>query len=76
VRGTAGRARPRLLGAFALACVLVGVGVTVITGQGWATVVGVACMCAGAAAAFVLATSIPDEEAAAEIHSGPDRPGT
>ena len=44
-------------------CLLVGVGVSLIAGQGWATVVGVPGICAGAAAVFVLATTIPDEEA-------------
>jgi cytochrome bd ubiquinol oxidase subunit II len=63
VRGTAGGTRPRLLGAFAVVCMLVGVGVTLIADQGWATVVGVAGMGAGAVAVFVLATAIPDQEA-------------
>src|ERR671918_909689 len=48
------------LGAFAVVCLLVGVGVTLTAGQGWATVVGVAGMCAAAVAVFVLATTIPD----------------
>ena len=62
VRGAASRTRPRRLGAFAVVCLLVGVGVTLTAGQGWATVVGVAGMCAAAVAVFVLATTIPDQE--------------
>ena len=61
VRG-AGGTRPRRLGAFAVVCLLVGVGVTFTAEQGWATVVGVTGMCAAAVAVFVLATTIPDEE--------------
>jgi hypothetical protein len=53
--------------------VVVGVLVTVFTHPGWATAVGIVCMCAGAVTAFVLAVTLPDEERASEIEPGKDR---
>jgi len=53
---------PRLLGAFALACLLVGAGLLVFADPGWAHAVGVACLCACAVSAFVLGTTTPERE--------------
>ncbi|HYT09356.1 MAG TPA: cytochrome d ubiquinol oxidase subunit II [Mycobacteriales bacterium] len=54
---------PRLVGAFALACLLVGTGLMVLSDSGWAHAVGIACLVAFAASAFLLATTTPWEEA-------------
>ncbi len=54
--------RPTQALAIALAFILVGIGVTVLADPGWATAAGITCMVAGAVTAFVLATTIPDEE--------------
>jgi cytochrome bd ubiquinol oxidase subunit II len=54
--------RPLLLGAFALACLLVGVGLMVLSDSGWAHAVGIACLVAFAASTFVLGTTTPERE--------------
>ncbi len=54
--------RTRLLGGFALACLLVGASLTVLADSGWTHVVGVTCLCAFAVSAFVLAATIPGEQ--------------
>ncbi|MDT5024998.1 MAG: cytochrome bd ubiquinol oxidase subunit [Micromonosporaceae bacterium] len=56
-RGAAGRHRPRLVAVFALACLLVGAGLTVLTDAGVTLAVGIVCLCACAVSAFVLATT-------------------
>ncbi len=53
---------PRPLGAFALGCLLVGAGLMVLSDSGWAHAVGIACLVAFAASAFLLATTTPFEE--------------
>ncbi len=58
-----GTHRPELLGAFALGGLLVGVGLMVLSDSGWAHAVGIACLVAFAASAFLLATTTPSEEA-------------
>jgi cytochrome d ubiquinol oxidase subunit II len=63
VRPSAGRRSPRLLGAFGLACLLVGTGLMVLSDSGWAHAVGIVCLVAFAASAFLLATTTPMEEA-------------
>jgi cytochrome d ubiquinol oxidase subunit II len=57
VRGAAGKRRPRLVAVFALACLLVGAGLTVLTDAGVTLAVGIVCLCACAVSAFVLATT-------------------
>ena len=52
---------PRLLVAFALACLLVGAGLMVLTDSGWAHAVGIACLAAFAASAFLFVTTMPQE---------------
>jgi len=61
-RGSAGGRRPRLVGAFALACLLVGASLTVLVDAGWALAVGISCLFACAVSAFVLAATSPDKE--------------
>jgi cytochrome bd ubiquinol oxidase subunit II len=56
-RGAAGSRRPRLVAVFALACLLVGAGLTVLTDAGVTLAVGIVCLCACAVSAFVLATT-------------------
>jgi cytochrome d ubiquinol oxidase subunit II len=63
VRGTADRHRPRLVGAFAVACLLAGAGLMVFTNPGWMFVVGVGCLCGCALSTFVLATTIAETDA-------------
>ena len=63
VQAATGGHRPRLVGAFALACLLVGAGLMILADAGWAHAVGIACLCAFAASAFVLATTTPEIEA-------------
>ena len=46
-----------LLGSFAVACLIVGVGLMVVTSPGPTFVVGVACLCGFAVSTFVLATN-------------------
>jgi cytochrome d ubiquinol oxidase subunit II len=60
---TAGAPPPRLLGAFALACLLVGAGLLVFADPGWAHAVGIACLFAWAASAFILGATTPEREA-------------
>jgi cytochrome d ubiquinol oxidase subunit II len=57
MRGAAGRHRPRLIAVFALACLLVGAGLTVFTDAGVTLAVGIVCLCACAVSAYVLATT-------------------
>jgi hypothetical protein len=54
---------PRLAGVFALAGLLVGTGLMVLSDSGRAHAVGIACLVAFAASAFLLATTTPLEEA-------------
>jgi cytochrome d ubiquinol oxidase subunit II len=61
VQPSAGRDRPRPTGPFALALIVVGIAVTVLADPGWATAVGITCMVAGAATAFVFSTTIPEQ---------------
>ncbi|HET9889470.1 MAG TPA: cytochrome d ubiquinol oxidase subunit II [Mycobacterium sp.] len=58
---TAQREKTRLLPAFAATTFLVGVGVTVIAGGGWARVLGIICLFACAISTFTLATAQPYE---------------
>jgi hypothetical protein len=62
VRPSADTRSPRLLGAFALACLLAGAGLMVLSDSGWAHAVGITCLVAFAVAAFLLATTTPSEE--------------
>ena len=57
-----GRRRPRLLGAFAVGFLVVGVALTVLTDSGWALGVGVTCLYAAAASIFALAAGILEKE--------------
>jgi cytochrome bd ubiquinol oxidase subunit II len=58
VHETVGERRPRrLLGAIALAGLIVGVGIMVLTSPGPAFILGIICLCAFAVSAFVLATT-------------------
>lgn len=57
-----GRRRPRLVAAFALGALVVGVGLTVLAEPGWALGVGVICLYASAACTFVLATTVPEAD--------------
>ncbi len=52
--------RPRLLGAFALACLVAGVSLTAFADSGWAHAVGIPCLWAFAASGFLLAATIRD----------------
>ena len=61
VTGLEYRNRARLLGGSALACFVVGAGLTVVGDSGWARVVGVTCLFAFAASAFVVSATIPNE---------------
>jgi cytochrome bd ubiquinol oxidase subunit II len=61
-KGSAGRRRPRLAGAFALAFLLVGASLTVLADAGWAQALGISCLFACAITAFVLATTGPDKQ--------------
>ena len=61
VTGLEYRDRGRLLGGSALACFVVGAGLTVVGDSGWARVVGVTCLFAFAASAFVVSATIPNE---------------
>jgi len=54
--------RPQLVAAFLLACLSVGAPLTTLAQSGWARAVGIACLCAFAASAFVLAATIHDEQ--------------
>jgi cytochrome d ubiquinol oxidase subunit II len=63
VRPSAEPRSPRLLATFALASLLVGAGLMVLSDAGWAHAVGIACLIAFAASAFLLATTTPTEEA-------------
>jgi cytochrome d ubiquinol oxidase subunit II len=63
VRPSADQRSPRLLGAFALASLLVGAGLMVLTDSGWTHAIGIACLVAFAASTFNLATTTPMEEA-------------
>jgi len=54
--------RPHLVAAFLLACLSVGAPLTTLAQSGWAHAVGIACLCAFAASAFVLAATIHDEQ--------------
>jgi cytochrome bd ubiquinol oxidase subunit II len=56
--GAAAPNRPRWLGAFALTCLLVGTGLTVVADAGWAHALGVTTLYAFAASAFVLAATV------------------
>jgi cytochrome d ubiquinol oxidase subunit II len=55
------RRRAWPVGVFALACLVVGTGLLVFADAGWVHAVAVACLCGCAAAAFVLATTTPEE---------------
>jgi cytochrome d ubiquinol oxidase subunit II len=57
--GIESRDRGRLLGAFAVACLVVGAGLTVLGDSGWARAVGVTCLGAFAASAFVVSATLP-----------------
>jgi cytochrome bd ubiquinol oxidase subunit II len=61
-RGTKPPDRSRLLRGLALACLVVGAGLTVLADSGWAHVVGVTCLCAFAASAFILSATISDAQ--------------
>ena len=50
--------RSRSLGAFAVACLVVGTGLMVATDAGWAHALGVIALCAFAVSAFVLAATV------------------
>jgi cytochrome d ubiquinol oxidase subunit II len=63
VRPSADPRSPRLVAAFALASLLVGAGLMVLSDSGWAHAVGIACLVAFAASTFNLATTTPSEEA-------------
>jgi cytochrome d ubiquinol oxidase subunit II len=54
--------RPRLLAALAAATLVIGVGATVFADGGWARVLGVICLFAGAISTFALAAMEPDEQ--------------
>jgi cytochrome d ubiquinol oxidase subunit II len=54
--------RPRLVGAFAVACLLAGVGLTVLADPGWVLAVGIVCLCGFAVSAFMLATTIAETD--------------
>jgi len=54
---------PRLLGAFALACLAVGAGLMVLSDSGWAHAIGIACLFGFIASSFLLVTTTPTEEA-------------
>ena len=69
VPARAGTRSPRLLAAVALAGLLVGTGLMVLTDSGWAHAVGIACLVAFAASAFLLATTTPLEEPLEESSS-------
>jgi len=55
----ASRDRPRLLGGFSAACLVVGAGLTALADSGWALAVGVAALCAFAVSGFVVCAAIP-----------------
>jgi len=57
--------RTRLLGALALASLFAGAGLMVLADFGWAHVVGITCLAAFAASAFVLSATIPGDSATA-----------
>ena len=65
VPGTRATDRTRLLGALALASLVVGAGLTVLADSGWAHVVGITCLAAFAASAFVLSATIPGDSVTA-----------
>ena len=54
---------PRRLGPFAAACLLVGAALMVLADSGWAHAVAVIGLCAFAVSAFVLATTMSDDQA-------------
>ena len=53
-------ARPRPLGGFAVACLLVGTSLMVLADASWARVLAATCLIAFAASAFVLSATCPD----------------
>ena len=53
--------KPRLLAATAVTTLVLGVGVTVVVGDGWARVLGIVCLFAGAVSTFALTATEPPE---------------
>jgi len=66
-------------GVFSLACLALGAGLMILADGGWPHAVGVVCLFAFAASAFVLCASVPDEPGAAgsaRVETSPSvRPG-
>jgi cytochrome bd ubiquinol oxidase subunit II len=67
VPGAGARDRARLLGPLALASLFVGAALMVLADSGWAHVVGITCLAAFAASAFVLSATIPDDTVTARV---------
>jgi len=67
VPGAGARDRARLLGPLALASLFVGAALMVLADSGWAHVVGITCLAAFAAFAFVLSATIPGDTVTARV---------